>query len=117
MTESRKCGEILEEIADTIDSRHGADPSKSYVAQLFSKAPDGMLKKVAEEASEVIMAAKDVASGSGDKAHLVYETADLWFHSMVVLSCYGLRPEDVVRELARREGVSGLVEKASRKKS
>ena len=59
MTESRKCGEILEEIADTIDSRHGADPSKSYVAQLFSKAPDGMLKKVAEEASEVIMAAKD----------------------------------------------------------
>ena len=94
--EEKNCTGILEEIADTIDSRHGADPSKSYVAQLFSKAPDGMLKKVGEEATEVVM-------------------ADLWFHSMVVLSCYGLRPEDVVQELARREGVSGLVEKANRK--
>ena len=104
--EEKNCTGILEEIADTIDSRHGADPSKSYVAQLFSKAPDGMLKKVGEEATEVVMAAKD---------DLVYEVADLWFHSMVVLSCYGLRPEDVVQELARREGVSGLVEKANRK--
>ena len=107
--EEKNCTGILEEIADTIDSRHGADPSKSYVAQLFSKAPDGMLKKVGEEATEVVMAAKDVADGKKAKV------ADLWFHSMVVLSCYGLRPEDVVQELARREGVSGLVEKANRK--
>ena len=106
--EEKNCTGILEEIADTIDSRHGADPAKSYVAQLFSKAPDGMLKKVVEEATEV-------ADGKKAKEHLVYEVADLWFHSMVVLSCYGLRPEDVVRELARREGVSGLVEKANRK--
>ena len=113
--EEKNCTGILEEIADTIDSRHGADPSKSYVAQLFSKAPDGMLKKVGEEATEVVMAAKDVADGKKAKEHLVYEGADLWFHSMVVLSCYGLRPEDVVQELARREGVSGLVEKANRK--
>ena len=108
--EEKNCTGILEEIADTIDSRHGADPAKSYVAQLFSKAPDGMLKKVGEEATEVVM-----ADGKKAKEHLVYEVADLWFHSMVVLSCYGLRPEDVVRELARREGVSGLVEKANRK--
>ena len=105
--EEKNCTGILEEIADTIDSRHGADPAKSYV--------DGMLKKVGEEATEVVMAAKDVADGKKAKEHLVYEVADLWFHSMVVLSCYGLRPEDVVRELARREGVSGLVEKANRK--
>lgn len=111
----KDCAGVLEEIADTIDSRHGADPKESYVAQLFKKAPDGMLKKIAEEASEVIMAAKDVANGTGAKDHLVYEVADLWFHSMVALSCYGLRPEDVIAELARREGVSGLVEKASRK--
>lgn len=104
--EEKNCTGILEEIADTIDSRHGADPSKSYVAQLFSKAPDGMLKKVGEEATEVVMAAKDVADGKKAKEHLVYEVADLWFHSMVVLSCYGLLPEDVVQELARREGVS-----------
>ena len=113
--EEKNCTGILEEIADTIDSRHGADPSTSYVAQLFSKAPDGMLKKVGEEATEVVMAAKDVADGKKAKEHLVYEVADLWFPSMVVLSCYGLRPEDVVQELARREGVSGLVEKANRK--
>ncbi len=112
---SEDCASVLERIADVIDSRRGADPAGSYVARLFSKAPDGMLKKIGEEAAEVVMAGKDVASGKGDQAHLVYEVADLWFHTMVVLSCYGLRPEDVVRELARREGVSGLVEKASRK--
>ena len=112
---SQNCEAMLERIADVIDSRHGADPAESYVARLFSKAPDGMLKKVGEEAAEVVMAGKDVAAGGADKAHLVYEVADLWFHTMVVLSCYGLRPEDVVHELARREGISGLVEKASRK--
>jgi len=103
--------EVLSDIADVIDSRKNASPETSYVAKLFSKAPDGALKKVGEEAAEVIMAAKD-----GDPDHLIYEVADLWFHSMVVLSQAGLRPEQVVQELARREGVSGLVEKANRPK-
>ncbi len=103
--------EVLSDIADVIDSRKNASPETSYVAKLFSKAPDGALKKVGEEAAEVIMAAKD-----GDPDHLIYEVADLWFHSMVVLSQAGLRPEQVVQELARREGVSGLVEKANRQK-
>ena len=88
------------------------DPKVSYVAKLFSKAPDAALKKVGEEATEVVMAAKD-----GDRDHLIYETADLWFHSMVVLSQAGIRPEEVLQELARREGTSGLVEKANRKES
>ena len=100
---------ILEEIQNVIDSRKGADPESSYVAQLFHKGGDKILKKVIEEAGEVLMAAKD-----GDKAHLVYETADLWFHCMVLLSAHGLRAEDVVNELARRQGLSGLVEKAAR---
>lgn len=102
--------EIISEIADIIDSRKGADPHSSYVAKLFSKAPDAALKKVGEEATEVVMAAKD-----GDPEHLIYEIADLWFHSMVVLAQSGLRPEQVLLELKRREGVSGLVEKANRK--
>ena len=94
------------------DSRKGGDPKVSYVAKLFSKAPDAALKKVGEEATEVVMAAKD-----GDRDHLIYETADLWFHSMVVLSQAGIRPEEVLQELALREGTSGLVEKANRKES
>lgn len=102
--------EIISEIADVIDSRKGADPHSSYVAKLFSKAPDAALKKVGEEATEVVMAAKD-----GDPEHLIYEVADLWFHSMVVLAQAGLRPEQVLLELKRREGVSGMVEKANRK--
>ncbi|MFP5073472.1 phosphoribosyl-ATP diphosphatase [Neisseria sp. WLZKY-1] len=100
---------ILEELQNVIDSRKGADPESSYVAQLFHKGGDKILKKVIEEAGEVLMAAKD-----GDKAHLVYETADLWFHCMVLLSAHGLRAEDVVNELARRQGLSGLAEKAAR---
>lgn len=103
---------VISEIADVIDSRKGGDPKVSYVAKLFSKAPDAALKKVGEEATEVVMAAKD-----GDRDHLIYETADLWFHSMVVLSQAGIRPEEVLQELARREGTSGLVEKANRKES
>ena len=102
--------EVLARLADVIESRRGADPEKSYVARLFSKAPDGILKKIGEEATETVMAAKD-----GDKAKIVNETADLWFHCMVMLAHFGLRPEDVTRELARREGLSGLEEKASRK--
>ena len=96
---------VISEIADVIDSRKGGDPKVSYVAKLFSKAPDAALKKVGEEATEVVMAAKD-----GDRDHL-------WFHSMVVLSQAGIRPEEVLQELARREGTSGLVEKANRKES
>ncbi len=104
--------EVISDIADVIDSRKGADPATSYVAKLFSKAPDKALKKVGEEAAEVIMAAKD-----GDPEHLIYEVADLWFHTMVVLSQAGLRPEQVVAELKRREGVSGITEKLSRKEN
>ena len=100
---------ILEELQNVIDSRKGADPESSYVAQLFHKGGDKILKKVIEEAGEVLMAAKD-----GDKAHLLYETADLWFHCMVLLSAHGLRAQDVVAELARRQGLSGLAEKAAR---
>ncbi len=103
---------VISEIADVIDSRKGGDPKVSYVAKLFSKAPDAALKKVGEEATEVVMAAK-----GGARDHLIYETADLWFHSMVVLSQAGIRPEEVLQELARREGTSGLVEKANRKES
>ncbi len=102
---------VISEIADVIDSRKGGDPKVSYVAKLFSKAPNAAFKKVGEEATKVVMAAKD-----GDRDHLIYETADLWFHSMVVLSQAGIRPEEVLQELARREGTSGLVEKANRKR-
>lgn len=103
---------ILKRLADTLDSRHpthGGDPEKSYTARLMHKGPNSFLKKIGEEATELVMAAKD-----RDQDQIIYETADLWFHSMVALSYYGLRPEDVLNELARREGLSGLDEKASR---
>ena len=100
---------ILTAVADVIDSRRGGDPQKSYVAKLFSKAPDGVLKKIGEEAVECVMAAKDE-----NKKDIIYETADLWFHSLVMLSQYGLRPEHVLAELERREGLSGLEEKRRR---
>lgn len=101
--------QVLTRLADIIDSRKGADPATSYVAKLFSKAPDGMLKKIGEEACEVVMAAKDA-----NARDVIYEVADLWFHSLVVLSYYGLRPETVLAELHRREGLSGLEEKRLR---
>ncbi len=102
--------DILARLADTLEARKQADPRASYVAKLYSQGLDAILKKVAEEAAETIMAAKD---GEPDK--IVYETADLWFHSLVLLAQQGLRPEAVLNELARREGMSGLVEKAARK--
>lgn len=102
--------DILARLADTLEARKQADPRASYVAKLYSQGLDAILKKVAEEAAETIMAAKD---GEPDK--IVYETADLWFHSLVLLAQQGLRPEAVLNELARREGLSGLVEKAARK--
>lgn len=101
---------ILTRLARTIDSRKGADTASSYVAQLMAKGNDAILKKVGEEAAETLLAAKD-----GDKLHIVRETADLWFHTLVMLSFHGLGPDDVLAELHRREGISGLDEKASRR--
>ena len=103
--------EILRRLGEVLAARKQADPSSSYVAGLFAKGEDAILKKVAEEAAETVLAAK-----GGDKLHLVRETADLWFHSLVLLAWHGLRPEDVLAELRRREGISGIDEKASRKK-
>jgi phosphoribosyl-ATP pyrophosphohydrolase len=102
--------DTLERLAAVIESRRGADPDKSYVARLFAKGPDAMLKKVGEEATEVVMAGKD-----GDASRLVGEVADLWFHTLVVLAAHGLKPADVLAELRRREGLSGLEEFALRK--
>lgn len=107
----------LARLAAVIESRkvaNGGDPEKSYVARLLHKGPDAFLKKIGEEATEVVMAAKDVDHGA-DKGKILYEVADLWFHSMIALSHYGLTPADVVLELERREGTSGLEEKALRK--
>ncbi len=107
----------LQRLAAVIESRkpaNGGDPDKSYVARLLHKGPDAFLKKVGEEATELVMAAKDVDHG-GDRAKLVNETADLWFHCMIALAHHGLGPADVVAELVRREGLSGLEEKALRK--
>jgi phosphoribosyl-ATP pyrophosphohydrolase len=109
--------DILARVAAVIESRkpeHGGDPATSYVAKLFSKGDDAILKKIGEEATETVMAAKD-ARVSGDASKVLYETADLWFHSMVLLAQFGLTPQQVIDELARREGVSGIDEKAARK--
>jgi phosphoribosyl-ATP pyrophosphohydrolase len=102
--------DTLSRLARVIESRRGGDPEKSYVARLFARGPDAVLKKIGEEATEAVMAAKD-----GDPARIVHETADLWFHCLVMLAHYGLSPEDVLAELERREGLSGLEEKALRK--
>jgi len=107
----------LARLAQVIESRkpaQGGDPEKSYVARLLHKGPDSFLKKIGEEATETVMAAKDVDHG-GDKSKLVGEIADLWFHCMIALAHYDLSPADVVSELSRREGLSGLEEKALRK--
>lgn len=105
--------DLLARLAEVIESRlpaNGGDPDKSYIARLFNKGTDAILKKVGEEATETVMAAKD-----GDRQKIVYEVADLWFHSMIALAHFGLRPADVLAELARREGLSGLEEFALRK--
>lgn len=104
--------EILRRLTEMLEARKQASPDSSYVAKLFSKGEDAILKKVGEEATEVILAAK-----GGDKSHLVYETADLWFHCMVLLAKNGLSADDVLNELARREGLSGIAEKESRSKN
>src|SRR5439155_6539235 len=96
-------------LAATIALRRGADPASSYVAGLFAKGDDVILKKIGEEATETVMAAKD-----GDRLRIVAEIADLWFHCLVLLARHGLGPDDVRGELARREGTSGIAEKAAR---
>jgi phosphoribosyl-ATP pyrophosphohydrolase len=100
---------ILQTLTQTIEARKRASPDSSYVAKLFSKAEDAILKKIGEEATETILASKE-----GDKSHIIYETADLWFHCMVMLAHHGLSSDDVLVELARREGLSGIVEKNNR---
>lgn len=102
--------EVLQRLCATLEARKGAEPGSSYVASLYAKGTDSICKKVAEEAAETIMAAKD-----GEKPHLVYEVADLWFHSLILLAHFGLSAEDVLAELQRREGVSGIEEKKARK--
>ena len=106
---SDQSSDILGRLAETLEARKSADPQSSYVAKLYAKGLDAILKKVAEEAAETIMAAKD-----GEREKIIYETADLWFHSLVLLAREGIRPEEILNELARREGLSGLAEKASR---
>ena len=105
--------EILAQLTDILEQRKSAESDSSYVASLYNKGLDAILKKVGEEATETVMAAKDVASG-GDKDKLVYEVADLWFHTMILLADQNLSVDDVLAELARRFGVSGHDEKASR---
>lgn len=102
--------DILQKLMETIVARKGAAVESSYVAKLFSNGEDAILKKVGEETTEVLLASK-----SGDKQHLIYETADLWFHCMVLLAQHGLSANDVLKELEQRAGISGLDEKASRK--
>ncbi len=109
--------DILQRLAEVIETRKpaaGGDPEKSYIARLFQKGDDAILKKVGEEATESVMAAKDVRNGA-DPSKLLYECADLWFHSLIMLAQFGLTPQQVLDELARREGLSGIEEKANRK--
>lgn len=102
--------ETLERIASAIEARKGGDADASYVAGLLARGEDAILKKIGEEATETVLAAKD-----GDRLHIVRETADLWFHCLIMLAHYGLGPQDVLAELQRREGISGIDEKAARK--
>jgi len=101
--------DILERLADVVESRRGGDPDASYVSRLFARGEDAILKKIGEEATETVIAGKE-----GDRLGIVRETADLWFHCLVMLAHYGLRPADVLMELRRREGISGIDEKAAR---
>lgn len=109
MAANDSSGDVLARVAAVIETRKGADPAASYVASLLESGEDRVLKKIGEEAIETVLAAKE-----GDKIHLVAEVADLWFHCLVLLARHDLGPDDVLRELARREGVSGHAEKASR---
>lgn len=101
--------DVLDKLAAVLEQRKTADPDSSYVARLYAKGTDAILKKIGEEATETVMAVKD-----GAKDKIIYETADLWFHSLVMLAEQGLSPDDVLAELDRRFGLSGLAEKAQR---
>jgi phosphoribosyl-ATP pyrophosphohydrolase len=102
--------DVLTQLAAVLEARKGAAPDSSYVASLYAKGLDAILKKIGEEATETVLAAK-----GGDKAKIVHETADLWFHTLVLLAQQGLKPEDILNELERRFGVSGHEEKAARR--
>jgi len=102
---------VLKELSQTLETRKNAEPGSSYVASLYDKGLDEILKKIGEEATEVVIAAK-----SGEKTAIIHETADLWFHTLVMLAQQDLSPDDILSELERRFGLSGLEEKASRKK-
>ena len=104
--------DILVELARVLEERKAANPEDSYVAKLYDKGLDAILKKIGEEATETVMAAKE-----GNKDQIIYETADLWFHTLVLLAQQGLKPDDVLNELGRRFGISGIEEKANRSKS
>src|SRR5574337_1264279 len=109
--------DTLDRLAAVIEGRRperAGDPETSYVARLLARGPDALLKKIGEEATEVVMAAKDAEHG-GDRTRIVAEVADLWFHSMIALAYFGLSPKEVIAELERREGTSGIEEKALRK--
>ncbi|MEY2891609.1 MAG: hypothetical protein RJA98_1517 [Pseudomonadota bacterium] len=110
MTIPPTSNDTLARLHQVIETRRAGDPDKSYVARLFHKGTDAILKKIGEEATETVMAAKD-----GDRQKIVYEVADLWFHSMIALAHFGLSPAEVLAELERREGLSGLEEFAARK--
>ena len=101
--------EILNRLAETLEARKSADPQSSYTSKLYAKGLDAILKKIGEESAETIIAAKD-----GNPQQIVYEVADLWFHTLVLLAQQGLHPDQVLQELARREGLSGIAEKAAR---
>ena len=111
----------LDQLAAVLASRRGGDPDKSYVSRLLHKGPDAFLKKIGEEATEMVMACKDAdhagtaVAAEQAKQKIVNETADLWFHTMVALAHYGLSPQDVIAELDKRVGTNGLDEKAARK--
>ena len=109
MNQAADAGDLLDRLGELILARRQADPEQSYVARLFAKGEDAMLKKVGEEATEFVLAAK-----GGERSQMVYEAADLWFHVLVALGAHGIAPSEVLAELARREGVSGLQEFASR---
>ena len=117
MTQSRLPPDTLARLAEVIESRlpqHGGDPDTSYVARLLHRGPDAFLKKIGEEATEVVMAAKDADHGA-ETSKIVAEVADLWFHCLIALAHYGLHPGQVLAELVRRAGTSGIEEKALRK--
>ncbi|MGQ0443504.1 MAG: phosphoribosyl-ATP diphosphatase [Methylophilaceae bacterium] len=103
--------DILERLSELLEQRKSADPATSYVAKLYAKGMDSILKKVGEEATETVLAAK-----GGKKEEIIYETADLWFHTLVMLAKADIKPQDILDELARREGLSGITEKANRSK-